>query len=498
MLNDKKVWRSPSLNGLLVAASLLLVSNPLPAMEPSGARKPNIIVVLIDDMGWGDFSCFGNREVKTEAIDALSAEGLRFEQFCVNSPICSPSRAAILTGQYPQRWRITSFLNNRKSNEQRGMAQWLDVSAPVLARGLKQAGYATGHFGKWHLGGQRDVGDAPLITDYGFDESLTNFEGLGDRVLPMLDAYDGKPAKKHSLGSENLGRGKITWEERSKVTSSFVGHALHFIEQAAAKDQPFFVDVWPDDVHSPFFPPAALRGDRSKHQLYSGVLKATDAQLAPLFDYVRSHEKLRNNTLILLFSDNGPEPGAGSAGPFRGHKGTLYEGGIRSSLIVWSPALLNPAQVGKVNETSFLAAFDLAPSLLKLAGAEAPSGVHFDGEQSLDVLLGKSTAPRGRPVFFRRPPDRPSDAGKDLPDLAVRDGNWKLLCRYDGSNAELYDLTTDRGEAKNLAAKNPELVKRLTDAALTWHGSMPPDRGAELRSAATDSQPDRAPGVESQ
>ena len=152
----------------------------------STAAHPNIVVVLIDDLGWGDFSCFGNTHVETANIDRLAAEGVRFEQFYVNAPICSPSRTALSTGQYPQRWRITSYLANRKLNDERGMAQWLDPKAPMLARMLHEAGYATGHFGKWHMGGQRDVGDAPLITRYGFDESLTNFEGLGPRVLPLL------------------------------------------------------------------------------------------------------------------------------------------------------------------------------------------------------------------------------------------------------------------------------------------------------------------------
>ena len=143
------------------------------------AAKPNIVVVFIDDMGWGDFSCFGNEDAQTPNIDRLAEEGIRFEQFYVNSPICSPSRTAISTGQYPQRWRITSFLAHRDMNQKRGMAQWLDPQAPMLARSLQQAGYATGHFGKWHMGGQRDVDDAPPITDYGFDVSLTNFEGMG-------------------------------------------------------------------------------------------------------------------------------------------------------------------------------------------------------------------------------------------------------------------------------------------------------------------------------
>ena len=135
--------------------SILICSNAV-------AKNPNYILVFIDDMGWGDFSCFGNEHAKTPNIDRLAGEGIRFEQFYVNSPICSPSRTAISTGQYPQRWKITSYLSRRKHNEQRGMAQWLDLKAPMLARILNNNGYSTGHFGKWHMGGQRDV-DLSLI-----------------------------------------------------------------------------------------------------------------------------------------------------------------------------------------------------------------------------------------------------------------------------------------------------------------------------------------------
>lgn len=149
------------------------------------SKRPNVIVVLVDDLGYADFSSYGNTRVKTENIDRLAAEGLRFAQYYVNSPICSPSRTALTTGQYPARWRITSYIDNREMNRRRGMRQFLDPAAPTLARFLSGAGYRTGHFGKWHMGGGRDVGEAPLITEYGFDASLTQFEGLGDRILPM-------------------------------------------------------------------------------------------------------------------------------------------------------------------------------------------------------------------------------------------------------------------------------------------------------------------------
>jgi arylsulfatase A-like enzyme len=454
------------------------------SLHAAAAARPNIVVVFIDDMGWGDFSCFGNQDAKTPHIDRLAAEGIRYAQFYVNSPICSPSRVALTTGQYPQRWRITSFLNNRGSNEQRGMAQWLDPKAPSLPRMLQQSGYATGHFGKWHMGGQRDVGEAPLISEYGFDESLTNFEGLGARLLPLCEAFDGKPPRPHALGSDKLGRGPIIWYDRALITAGFAGAALEFIRKAASDQRPFYVNVWPDDVHSPFFPPQAKRGDGSKRAVYHGVLETMDAQLAPLFDHIRNDPKLRDNTLVLVCSDNGPEPGAGSAGPFRGTKTMLYEGGIRSPLIAWGPGLIAAGKAGSLDETAVFSACDLVPSLLALAGAKPPRGVAFDGENVADTLLGKSIASRKAPLFWRRPPDRPGDAGTNLPDLAVRDGNWKLLCEYDGSRAQLYDLARDRGETSDVAATHPDITRRLTAAVLAWHGSMPPDNGPNFPLAA--------------
>jgi arylsulfatase A-like enzyme len=444
--------------------------------------RPNIIVVLIDDMGWGDLSCYGNARAATPHIDRLAAEGLRFEQFYVNAPICSPSRTAISTGQYPQRWRIGSYLADRRLNDQRGIAQWLDPQAPMLVRTLRDAGYATGHFGKWHMGGQRDVGEAPLIGEYGFDASLTNFEGLGPRVLPLCDAFDGRAPKRHALGSDKLGRGEIEWVDRSQVTGRYVGSAVEFMKASAAAGKPFYVNVWPDDVHSPFFPPAAKRGNGKKRVLYHGVLEEMDEQLATLLDFVRESEQLRENTIIVVLSDNGPEPGAGSPAPFRGRKGQLYEGGVRAPLIVWAPGRMNAESVGGVNAESVLAAFDLPVTLLGLAGAAAPMNVRFDGEALPDVLLGRSQASRSAPLFFRRPPDRGAAAnGQDLPDLAVREGRWKLLCEYDGSAPQLYDMATDRGERTNLAEGHAELVKRLTAAVVAWHQSLPADKGATFR-----------------
>jgi len=487
---DKEtVFSTPRL--LTDPASIVPATEEAPAAVPArkGGRKasaapaprPNIVFILVDDMGWGDLSCFGNREAQTPNIDRLASEGIRFSQFHVNSPICSPSRCALTTGQYPQRWRITSFLNNRADNERRGVAQWLDPKAPTLARILQQKGYATGHFGKWHLGGQRDVADAPPITAYGFDESLTNFEGMGAKLLPLTMKPGDKEPGRIWADAERLGQ-PVKWMQRSKITSGFIDAAIPFINDAAAAKKPFFVNLWPDDVHGPWWPPVEKWG-KSKREMYLAVLEEMDRQFGKLFDHLRDTPALRDNTLILICSDNGPEPGAGRAGPFRGSKATLYEGGTRSPLIAWGPGLIERSKAGSKNETSVFAAFDLAPSLLAIANIARPAAVAFDGENLAPVLLGQSTASRSAPIFWRRPPDRKTISPalpERLPDLAVREGDWKFLCEYDGSKPQLYNLATDRGETANLATQHPGIVARLTNAVLTWHDSMPPDNGPAL------------------
>lgn len=446
------------------------------------AERPNIILVFIDDMGWGDFSCFGNEHAKTPHIDRLAKEGLRFDQFYVNSPICSPSRVAISTGQYPQRWKITSFLSNRDHNNKRGMAQWLDPKAPMLARSLQQAGYATGHFGKWHMGGQRNVADAPPISAYGFDESLTNFEGMGPKLLPLTLKPGQDPKKPGRIWghAEILGKG-VRWMQRSKITEGFVDEAIPFIRKAQKEQKPFYLNLWPDDVHTPFWPPIDQWRDGSKRQLFLSVLEEMDRQLGKLFDHVRNNPDLADNTLILACSDNGPEKGAGVAGPFRGYKTHLYEGGIRSSLVAWAPKLMNEKVQGTINKKSIFSAIDLVPTLLEITKTKAPNNANFDGESLPDVLLGKSNLSRKQDLLFRRPPDRDSFYGvEDLPDLAIRSGKWKLLCEYDGSDPSLYDLTKDRGEKNDLADKNPKIVNELSQKVITWHKSMPADNGPQL------------------
>ena len=479
------------MNRFTIFVGFILATIPQIGLAGDSAAKPNIILVFIDDMGWADFSCFGNTDAATPAIDRLAKEGIAFEQFYVNSPICSPSRVAVSTGQYPQRWKITSYLSNRRHNEQRGMAQWLDPKAPMLARSLRQAGYATGHFGKWHMGGQRDVAEAPPITDYGFDASLTNFEGIGAKLLPLTKTGDGKVGRIWG-NAVNLGE-PVTWMQRSEITRGFIDAAIPFMKKALAANKPFYVNIWPDDVHSPFWPPAEeynVAKSKGKRGLYLAVLEAMDRQFDKLFTQIREDPQLRDNTLILVCSDNGCELGAGRAGPLKGYKTHLFEGGIRSPLVVWGPGLLAKDAVGTRNRASIFSAIDLVPSVLRLADAKAPANTTYDGEDVLDTLLGKSKIGRKAEIYFRRPPDRKNYYGFDqLPDLAVREGRWKFLCDYDGSRPQLYHVPDDPGEEKNLATVKPELVKELTAKVLAWNKTMPEDNGLELGKVTVKAKP---------
>jgi uncharacterized sulfatase len=430
--------------------------------------RPYILFVLIDDMGNGDLSCFGGTRTKTPEIDRLASEGIKFTRFYDAAPICSPSRCGFLTGQYPNRWRITSFLASRKENHDRGIADWLDPKAPTVARFLSQQGYYIAHVGKWHLGGQREIDDAPLITAYGFDASLTSFEGLGERIIPIFEPVKGKPF--HHPPSESnakVGKGPVHKVPRHEVTARYVDRAMEEIKKARAANKPFYINLWTDDVHSPEQAPPSDRGDGSKVDQYLGVMREMDRQFGRMFKFIRDDPTLRDNTLIVVSSDNGPEPGLGSAGKLRGFKGQLYEGGIRNPLIVWFPGAMEKSAVRTTNDATVVCGIDLCPTFLMLAHAMPQADVPFDGVDMSAVFVGKSNPKRGKPVMWVRPPDRPGPKNA-WPDLAIRDGDFKLLVKRDGSSPELFNVIDDANEAHDVAGMKPELVRRLADRVIQW------------------------------
>ena len=318
---------------LLVAMSLGIGSA---FAEESNGEKPNFVVIFIDDLGFADPGCFGNPLIKTPHIDKLAAEGIKLTNFYVNSPICSASRVALTTGQYQGRWKIHSYLNTRAGNANRGMADYLDPSAPTTARKLKAAGYSTAHFGKWHMGGGRDVDDAPLPQAYGFDESLVSFEGLGDRIISNPKGVE---------RARDLGHGTVISCERWERMQIQTDRTIDFIRRH--RDDPFYVRLFPNDVHDAHVP---LPGSADKFKPVSddpfvrnffAVLEEMDKQIGRVVSTI-DELNLGKKTLILFTSDNGPTdwpkkyltgPPAGFTGPYRGRKWSLFEGGIRVPFI---------------------------------------------------------------------------------------------------------------------------------------------------------------------
>lgn len=472
---------------LLAFTVFAVLSTSGPASSDEG--RPNIVFVLIDDMGYGDLHSYGNPDIETSNLDELARQGTKFMQFTVASPICSPSRVGLTTGQFPARHRINSYLNNRQRNAERGMANFLDPAVPTIARTFQNAGYATAHFGKWHMGGGRDVHDAPLPHAYGFDESLVCFEGLGDRLLIEGDRLSQQSAK--------LGRGKITWVDKHELTPTYVDRSIDFITRH--KDEPFYLHLWFNDVHDPFRPTEdqlakfAAFSDNPPLQQYYAVLDAMDRDIGRLVDAI-DEQGLSERTMIVVASDNGPtawpryerqgHEAPGSTGGHRGRKWSLYEGGIREPLIVrWSDHV--PA--GREDRETIISSVDLFPTFCGLAGIDPDAALqeqgtdssasdYFDGQDMSDAFLGE-TVERTQPLFWEYGRDesylQPSQPSDRSPQLAVRDGQWKLLMNADGSHIELYDLTAPRPEFNNLADDAPAVRDDLIDKLKTWTQSLP-------------------------
>lgn len=470
--------------GTMLAGTLLSCA-PLPATgdapRQSVARKPNILFVLVDDMGFADLSVTGNRKVSTPHIDRLAADGLLMTQFYVAAPICSPSRAGLMTGQYPARNGFVSFIDDRAHNIEMDQADWLDPGLPMLSRALKGVGYATGHFGKWHLGGGRDIGEAPLPAAYGFDESYTQFEGLGPRVLMTEDH--------HKLASKSaaLGKGPIDRLPKSQITARYIDKTLDFVTRHA--DRPWFAQLWLDDVHDPWAPSAAQlaavkgKGRNADEEKFLAVLVAMDKEIGRLTAELERRGELAD-TLIVLTGDNGPTaarpyyrdggPPPGDAGPYRGRKASLYEGGIREPLIVRWPGHV-PA--GSRDATTVAGAVDLFPTLAAITGAAPPAS--GDGISLLSAWRGQQMTSRpdlywaygGYGVAGKSP--RPSQIKDRSPPFAIRSGNWKLLARGDGTNAQLYNIVEDPSETRDLAASRLDIARPLARKLADWRKTLP-------------------------
>ena len=334
---------------LMTAASMI----PVAAIGQT-AERPNIVLINIDDMGYSDPSCYGGDYVETPNIDKLAEEGLSLRQFYTSCPISSPSRVGLTTGMFPTRWGINTFLQERANNARNEQNDFLLPNAPSMARALKESGYNTGHFGKWHMGGGRDVKNAPLITEYGFDEYASTWES---------------PDPDPKLTSSNWIWSNTDEVKRWDRTAYFVDKTLDFLSRH--KGEPCFVNLWPDDVHTPWVFDGDEASQRESAASFSIVLKELDRQIGRLMAGLKELG-LDDNTLVIFTGDNGPAPSFDGhrTNSLRGQKGTLYEGGIRMPFIIRWPGVV-PA--GVENSKSVVCMVDLFPSLCHIAGAEVPT-----------------------------------------------------------------------------------------------------------------------------
>src|SRR5581483_7839992 len=361
------------------------------------------------------------------------------------------------------RWRMTSYLQTRAGNRKCEQADFLDPKAPSIARTLKEAGYVTGHFGKWHMGGGRDVTNAPPFREYGFDEHAGTWES---------------PEPDPIITGTNWIWSKYDQVKRWDRSAYFVDKTLDFLRRH--KGEACYVNLWPDDVHTPWVPKGTDLEQRRQENdesapNFKAVLREYDKQVGRLLDGLKELG-LEENTILIFSSDNGPLPTfrGKRAGGLRGSKISLYEGGDREPLIIRWPGHV-PA--GRVDDKTVISSVDFFPMLCQLTGTPLPGSTAFDGEDLTDSFFGKSPV-RHKPLFWEYGRnnfsfDYPRNPRDHSPNVAMRDGKWKLLVNADGSGLELYDLEADRNETHNIADANPEVAKRLSETALHWRKSLP-------------------------
>lgn len=433
------------------------------------APKPNIIFIYADDWGYEDLGIHGSTFCKTPNLDKMAKEGMDFQNFSVSNPVCSPSRVAVMTGQYPARNSVHGHFATVRSNMQRGMPDWLNPNAVMLPRLLQEAGYKTAHYGKWHLS-NTDVTDAPSPTAYGYDE---------------FDAFN------------------LTSSLPQMSPDSTMTRTLNFIEKN--RKHPFFINVWIHAAHTPHYPKEKYLEQFShlneQQKVYAAVIAEADHNIGLLFAKLKALG-LDENTLVIFSSDNGPEitgndqhkklddnstgPGLGtyySVGEtkdLKGRKRSLFAGGIRVPFLVRWP---NVTPCGKINKSTPLTAVDLLPTFVELAGGKLPKNYTSDGESISSAIKGK---------FFKRKSiiywqwNFASENMNFWPSLAIQDGDWKLLINGKGRRRELYNTKTDWKEQTNQAAQNPAIFKEMQSKLDKWVLTLPKTPPTNCFSAERD------------
>ncbi|NLL84751.1 MAG: sulfatase [Lentisphaerae bacterium] len=454
----------------------------------SAVSAPNIILIVADDFGWRDTACYGSTFYETPALDRLAREGVRFDNAYATCPVCSPSRASLMTGKYPARVGITDWIDNHGSiHPTSGLLtdapylKGLPNNETTLASALRQGGYQTWHIGKWHLGG---AGQMP--EDHGFDINIGGCEvgspGRGGYFSPWTIP---------NLPGSDLPPG-------THITDYLTDRALELIEQRHP-DKPFFLNFWHYDVHMPHdakphltekyrekahrlrldqttpivagehFPcnhKSHLRVERRLIQSdpeYAAMVENMDTNIGRLLEALDRLD-LAKNTIVIFTSDNGglatSEGSPTSNLPLAEGKGWMYDGGVREPLIVRWPGVTNPDSLCHTITTGT----DIYPTLLDAAGLPARPEQHLDGCSILPALRGDTSVDRG-PIYWHYP-HYGNQGG--TPAAAIRHGNWKLILWFEHNRTELYNLADDISECNNLASIHPEIVATMSDQLHVW------------------------------
>ena len=487
---------------LIQSAVFLFAASTLLAVAET-ARRPNVIFILTDDQGWGDAHFAGHPYMKTPNLDRLAKEGTWFRQFYVAATVCSPSRTAFMTAHSPARHLVHGHFADHSQNAARSMPDWLDPDVTTLPDLLKQAGYATAHFGKWHLGNGQG---APPPEAYGFDISKTvNSSGVA------------------------LDEGSKDPYFRARSTEMIVNETINFATQN--KDRPFYVNLWTLVPHAPLQPTPeqlAVYADldpkaddpafgpwmqqylgkakdlRSQMQVFCASVTDLDTQIGRLLAAL-DELGLTNDTIIVLSSDNGPEDqrianasnaGVGSPGPLRARKRSMHEGGIRTFGLVRWPGKVS---AGRIEERAVVGAVDFLPTVAALAGVKVPEALAPDGEDLSALWRGASPTPRTRPLHWEWLSGvQGQEDGYMPPPLCVREGDWKLFVDHHGNSAQLFNISKDPGEHHDVALRNPDIVKALSDRALAWVKTLPPSPARDKVISGTSVSAKNAPEADTQ
>ncbi|MBY0505225.1 MAG: sulfatase-like hydrolase/transferase [Bryobacteraceae bacterium] len=435
------------------------------------APPPNVVIILCDDLGYADLGCYGNRTIQTPNLDRLAAQAVRFTDFHTTSPVCSPSRAALITGQYQQRYGI-----HHADVPESTRRYFLPASAITLAEVLKDAGYYTAHVGKWHLG---EPEEAPHPLEQGFD----SFFGI----------FGGRPSSgwikyARSMNPEMIRDRQRPVVHQGHVTEVQTNAALEVIDDRAAKG-PFFLNLWFNAPHEPLAPlpnqaesyPHWSKQEQTYFQTVTDIDRAVGRILQKLED-----KGIARNTLVIFSSDNGPEAHSyefsrGSAWPLKGMKTQLWEGGIRVPCLVRFPGT-GPTGVVSPAVTSML---DVFPTVLAVTGTKPKRELDLDGGMDLRAAVANPARFASRPLFLEfRSPQR--GVATSL-SLAVRKGKWKLFADDRFERTELYDLSADIGETNNVLARNRPVADALLAELKRWKAGfnqpLPPAQRVETPSA---------------